>query len=623
MTASRADVFRHAAAAGVLAAVLTVGSPARAQTELPAPEPLSESQGLEVPQSLDAPLDLAPPGGLTGEGAQPVRSGNAAPAPPEGATPAFGGVSEGEAVQVQTLRAVGADSTGTMTEAQGGFGDAMWRGSDRQVVEELIARQGVPTGPAASDLLRRILLSAASVPAGDGQAGSFLETRVRALARAGRMADVDALVGGVAPGLKTQVTKRIEVDALLLAGDDARACTIAVTEQTADPNPYWTRILAYCQMLGGQSAEAELAVSLLRETGDSPPGFEALFQAMQAGQPVNVPALEDLSALQIAMIRTLGAGVAEGWTLPPVPAFWPALAHTASLPDALRAEACEAALTFGLIDRDAAKAVADTFVFDSAAVSGALTGAEIVGGALGRALLLRAAEGQTVATARAELIAKAWQLADSAAARTATARLFLPVIRNLPGSSELVWFAEYGLRAAISAHDSQAGARWLQMMAAGAVFRDDMKAALDRVLPLARLARVPGSDRWAAESFAAWRAAAEAAGVSLADQIWMLTALGASGERLAPADWTIAFSDGPESDTTGAYPGSGVLATVMAAGGQSRIGETATAALAVFGETRGTPAAGAAFAVSQALSQAGLDAEARALLLDAALGLGL
>ena len=586
---------------------------------------------IQAPSALEAPLELTLPGTVQGGAATPTTQGVGADsiqiAPPEGAVPAFGGVSNGESVQVQTLRAIGADSSGTLTEGQGGFGDTMWSGSNRAVIEALINRIGSPTGLTTASLTRRLLLSSASVPSGEGKAGDFLEVRVRGLARAGRMSEIDALVSGISPSLKTEVTKRIEVDAVLLSGDDARACAMATAEVTASPAPYWTLILAYCQILGGQGDEADLAISLLQETGDVSANFVVHFAALRAKQPIAVIDPSTLSALDLAMMRTAGVTATDDLQVPDTPAYWPALSRLEGLPNAVRATASEKALGLDLMTSDDVKQIIDGMAFDGALIANALTSVDDLQGPLGRALLFQTAQSQTVATARAELIAKALQTAQRDGVMVATSRLFLPLIQRLPGSSELVWFADFGLRAAIAAGRADGGARWLQMMTAGAVFRPEMKSALDLILPRARVARVPGSDRWSINSFAQWRAALLelAPDITLNEQVWMLTALTAAGDEMTPIDWLIALNE-PTTQDDGANalsPSAGVETALMAAGANQRVGETVAAALAAMTETRGQPGAASAFAMARALSEAGLDREARGLLLDVVLSKGL
>lgn len=84
----------------------------------------------QVPaQSLDRggrPLILAP-----------LPRTTEAPKPAPAETPAAEPLSSG-GVQAQPLQAIDANSVGTLSAAEGGFGEAMWRGTPRVLLERLL-----------------------------------------------------------------------------------------------------------------------------------------------------------------------------------------------------------------------------------------------------------------------------------------------------------------------------------------------------------------------------------------------------------------------------------------------------------------------------------------------------
>lgn len=545
--------------------------------------------------------------------------------PPASAVPEEGQTDStaGEDVQIQNIEAAGPDGAGLLNAAEGGFDETLWRGSARPAAEALLERIGPPKGLAAARLTRRFLLSTAPPPPGAGKPGVFLERRVRALARAGRMDDVAALAGSIPDNFKTAPTRRAEAEALLLAGQDARACAAAVSESAVDPGAaHWALMLAYCQVLGGQESEAELIVSLLRETGDTAPGFEGLFSAMLARRPVTVTSLNGVGPLELAMMRTVSARLPEDTALPESPALYPALVRMESLPAGLRARALEASLALDLMTPEAARAAADSMPFDDAAVADALTFAKRDKGALGRVLLLRAVGAQKGVLKRAELITQAMRLAVRDNAVTAAARLFTPFIRELPDDDPgLVRFAEHGLRAGLAARDYSGVARWLGLMDAGGVFLPDVKTAHDRLLPYARVAGATGV-RWGADSLEIWRQAApaDAPASGGADLAWFASVLSAFGEKVPPQVWAHALTQGADEGGAGLPGAAGGL--LPAAAEAQRAGETIAAALIVLSETGGDLDAGAAFALVRALRQAGLEAEARALIMDVAAAKG-
>lgn len=617
MTASRTDLFCPGFRPCGLWALLLAGFLAAAGPAGPAGA-----------QETAAPLELLP---LT------------PPAPEEEETEAQTGEDGGAGggVQVENLKAANPDGAGLLKAAEGGFGETLWRTSDRVAAGALLDRIGPPKGLAAARLTRRLLLSAAPPPPGPGEPGAFLERRLSALARTGRMDDAAALAGGVPDAFKTPVSRRIEAEALLLAGQDARACAIAAAEAADDPaSSYWALTFAYCQVLGGQENEAELAVSLLRETGDTTPAFEGLFAALRARRPVTAASLDNAGPLELAMMRTISAGLPDGAALPENPALYPALARMESMPADLRARALEAALAIDLITPEAALAAADSLPFDDSAVAGALTFAKKDSGALGRSLMLRAVRAQSASVKRAQLASQAMQLAARDGAVTGAARLFMPVVRELPGDDpELVRFAEYGLRAGLAAQEYGGAARWLALMDAGGVFLPDVKAAHDLLLPFARISGAEGV-RWTGASFPAWAAAARAAAgagtrTSTAGAGWIAAAMSALGQPLARSAWAEALAPAPESADAEAEPAAADTprkgpwglpgaagAALLTASAEGRTGETAAAALVVLSETGADLDAGATYAFVTALKNAGMEAEARALLMDIAAAKG-
>ena len=101
----------------------------------------------------------------------------------------------GELPVVEELTEVDPSVTGLLDDSNGGFGVEMWRGISRDRVEALLPRvPAANTSAVMQDLLRRLLLTTAAVPVGQGLAPSLLGLRVERLMAAGRIADVNELL---------------------------------------------------------------------------------------------------------------------------------------------------------------------------------------------------------------------------------------------------------------------------------------------------------------------------------------------------------------------------------------------------------------------------------------------
>jgi hypothetical protein len=119
------------------------------------------------------------------------------------------------------LQPIGPDAAGTLSSANGGFGDAMWQGTPRGLIERLLPQLPVATDSAAMQgLARRLLLSAAATPAAEGgKSGQLLAIRADLLMRMGAFDDLNALLAAIPQWTEDAALARIEADSRLLANE--------------------------------------------------------------------------------------------------------------------------------------------------------------------------------------------------------------------------------------------------------------------------------------------------------------------------------------------------------------------------------------------------------------------
>ncbi|MBX6324329.1 MAG: hypothetical protein IRY94_21160, partial [Rhodospirillaceae bacterium] len=264
----------RAPAALVLALVASL---AAAGTTLP-----TRAQGPEEPvgpPTLLAPAGEAPavpapatPSAAVGGGAPGPEGGTAAPAPETG-------------IAVQELGTAETDYGGPLQPGAGGFGLALWQGSQRARVTALLPRLPVSASPTMQQLARRLLLSAARPPEGPLDGPGLIGLRAERLFAMGRLDDARSLVAEVPSRYEDAAVGRVRLDLAWLARDLDRAC--AVVDAVSDPrqqDAYWQKSLIFCQLHRGQVREAQLGLELLREQGDDDPAFAALADRLAGGR---------------------------------------------------------------------------------------------------------------------------------------------------------------------------------------------------------------------------------------------------------------------------------------------------------------------------------------------------
>ncbi|MBF0248808.1 MAG: hypothetical protein HQL36_12195, partial [Alphaproteobacteria bacterium] len=447
--------------AAAIAAALAVALPAAAQ---------------DGPLELRPPVRLEPPrvGGSVAPAPAPATA-TASPALPESvAEPSFKpsvvgapGVRMGDgdilpapvmggAVEVLGLEAVSPDVAGALRPDEGGFGPDMWAGTDRRVIDSGLNALPVAQGsPAGRDLMRRLLLTGASVPAG-GEPGALIVKRAELLAAMGDFAGLHALLKA-APGRETlPELARIEADARLLTNDVARACALTAQEVRVRPTAYWQKLTVFCQALDGDAAGVSMGLALLEELGVQDPIFAQMADALaNHGKPPVVESLPRPDPLHLALARVVKATLPDDVISSNRPGVLRAIAITPNASVELRLEAAERAEMAGALDVDALRQLFASMPFTEDQLKAPLTEAAKLSGPMSRALLYRATLSQTVPVAQAEAVKRALELARDAGRYASSARAFLPQLTRVEPSRDLIWFAPEVIRALLVTRNHQ------------------------------------------------------------------------------------------------------------------------------------------------------------------------
>lgn len=518
--------------------------------------------------------------------------------------------SGGEArFEVRELNAPDPDAVGILDDRHGGLGSAMWGGTNAATVRRLLPRLPAGDSRVARALSRRLLLTAAAAPDKFGaDPVPLLDLRAERLAALGDSAGLAALLKSVPSGAVSPAVSRAKVESLLLAGDDKAACAELAARGLDDP-----RFKVFCALSGGKVLEANMALDLMRDRKDSDAAFLIAADAM-AGTPPP-PKLDKLGALTPLHVAAFRAAKIA---LPPevVPTLAPgALAAVVANPLnplELRLLAAERAEALGLVETDTLRRLYGELTFNAAEAQLAQSQGDRT--PRGRALLLRSIPAEPIPAARAGLIARVLAAATERGAFAATARLYAPLIADLAPTPDLAVSAPPLARALIAAGRNDLAGGWL------AVARTDPEAA-KAAKPVALLARLAGAsaDPAPIELPPADGLAADAA--SRRAEV-LLSLLSGVGEKVPPALWLASLRDPAIAPALVPRPALRVMA--RAAAEDVRIGETVLLTLVGLGD------GGLDRADPEMLNRAvthlrmvGLEREARALAVEAALANGL
>jgi hypothetical protein len=573
---------RLAAAALFFAAIC----PAAAQTEpAPVPEPL-------------APMQLTPP--------RPAEATPAAPGLETAPPPVLETGPTG--IQTETLAAVAPDSVGLLDPTTGGLPLDLWRGLTRTDI--FAALRDLPSGmrsPAQRALLRRLLLSAAVAPdatADDAAVPSLLATRITKLMSLGEIDAAADLAEAASGGGRDLGLARARIEALFVAGRLDKACAV---QPVPTLQGYNARVSAVCTLnasaQGGDKAQGKMALQAARQTGGADAAFLALGDAVLGTArgpaaaftptPFHIALYQIANATPPADMLKLGD---ETWVA--------ALPRFKALSASARANAAHNAAMKSLIGPAALGEIYAALKLkpeEATAALAAATPLDARGVIAHRSALAAATEPAKIAEAFEKLWPRLGDLAGTEAA------LFAQDLRLLSPETLPPMMTAKGALLFAAQGDEIEARRWMTAAESGGD-----PAALAAQWPVSVIAGMR------AASFAdlnGWIDAAAAAKPAAAERA--LAGIEALGEPVPNDTWRRLLANPPPPSPA---PPASILRALESAAEAGRIGEVASLSLQTLGAVGPAESHPTALAAAvRSLKAAGLDREARALALEAAL----
>ena len=289
----------------------------------------------------------------------------------------------------------------------------------------------------------------------------------------------------------------------------------------------------------------------------------------------------------------------------------------------LRLEAAERAHAIGALSATALSQLYESVPFTEDELTNALSIAADDYGPRARALLYRAAQLQAVPTARAEVLQRTWELSRQAGDFHTVVKVNLPLLMELAPSAELTWFAGGAARSLYAAGSAAEAWRWFDLARRHAPVNAEAAAAAVALWPLSYLADPDGEPGWDEALLAAWWSQTRAKSTEAELRATLLYGLFAAlGRNIDGVHWQPMLEIPSSND--GRLPAPALWHGLRTAAEAGRVGETVLYALIMLGDDG--PAGSHPIVLYHVLANlrlAGLEGDARALALEAAIGAGL
>ncbi len=601
--------------------------PPRAPAFLPA-TPRAAPQA--VPAPGPPPAELPP----SAETPPPVRAPLPAatlPAPPPSVRRSTPG-----AIEVGQPDPLDTESVGVLDAARGGFAPTIWEASERTLIERLIEDLPASATPAQRTIARRLLMTAARPPragapgagagAGAAPTSHFAAWRVERLWALGEVDGALDLARAIPGREQDEGLSRLLLDGAWLAGDTAGACAwirLQIERFAAIP---WQRGLIFCQAIQDQQPRAQLGLRLLREQAAPEDGaFDRLIAVLLGEARTAAVSLKGSTALHIAMLRVARQPVPADALANAPPAFLRAIADSPTASIEQRLGAAERAGAQGALAPEALARIYDQLPFKAEDIANAPRLAESDRTPRGRALLYRHARQQTSSVAQADALQRGGLLARARGDYPLFARAMAPMLAQIDPVPALAGFAADAVRALVLAGRLPEARVWYALARDEAAVSPLAAQAELLAWPLLRLADGAGAGDDAQIQLEFWRVAQsqhDAAGASARVRLLavLLRALDDPAADELESDPARPEPSGPARPD----PAGSLLLGMSAAAEAGRTGEALLLALAALGAERPgaqPPGAGRPEVLARViggLMAVGLEAEARALALEAA-----
>ncbi|HYD69641.1 hypothetical protein [Azospirillum sp.] len=601
MTASRADRAGNAPAPHRRRATPVATLIVALTTVLSAAAPLAAQQP-------GPPIRLVPtvPGADQPPPEPPLPSADPKPAPTNPA-PTNPIVPRPPPVRAEALAAADPDGDGVLDDRGGGLGIGLWRGLPRAELLRLLAALPPATpSPAARDLTRRLLLTAAAgpqpAPGEPPPPRRFAALKVEALARLGDPAAALRLAAVLPDALKDDAAARAVVDAQLL--QDALDCPKALALGTGFTDPYWKRLEVFCRARAGERSEALVALGALRAGGERDDAFLLLAEAMAGGTVPAVRVVKDPTPLSLAMLRALNLPVPPEAVAVDEPARLAAVARNAATDPVTRVGAAERAAGMLFLD---ARALAEAYQAAPARGDELLRLRDLAARDRGprvRGLVQQAFAGAMDGNRRMALAALALDLLDPPMLAGPAGAVVAAMLDSVTPNAQAAHLAPAAARLYTAQAREDAARRWLDL--AGRT------GGAARLWPLAaqwagHWAGPAGLQPWLDEALRTGDPAARARASGI------LALVQAQGVAV-PEDAWLAAADGGAPAGAGPAPDPALWARLKTAAAEGRTGETVLVSLALIGKLGPAGTAPVVMArIVAALRTVGLESEARAL----------
>lgn len=413
-------------------------------------------------------------------------------------------------IQIDELKELDVDSVGILDPSFGGLDKDMWGNSPRPLVITLLKQ--LPdqlSSKTLRDLKKRLLLSRVTSPGPNSNLKneSLIHIRQRALFNAGDLDNFRKLEEMIPTSYQNEELAKLSINVSFIVNDLDRACSQTKLWFERSQDKFWQKALIFCDALNSSWDKVDFGIQLLSELNeDSDSKFLSLIQSI-AGDMDTQPTLsiESIVPRDVAMLRSAQLELPEHelGSLPPW--LFKTYLESPGVTQQARIQIAEKAFNMGIIKRPMIARLYETISIQREDIDRAVSLTLSKNSSIPQVLLYRLALSQESIFGKAQAIQQTLSIAIRDNFISEMAELYKPLLKSIPVSSELSWFASDAALLHTINHDLEDAELWIKLAKSEAKLDGQSKLKWVKVWPLIRLLRGDRLLAWDSSMLKEWK----------------------------------------------------------------------------------------------------------------------
>jgi hypothetical protein len=403
-------------------------------------------------------------------------------------------------VEAAALGNIDPESIGLLSNAEGGLGADMWKGTSRTLIAKLFMAISLPTASKTlNSLAHRLLLTVASVPEGTTDSNqSLVSMRIEKLLALGMTEDAWKLAMLARPEQIDEITLRLVAEAALVSAQREDACTKLPEIVKSHNGVEWQKLMLVCQLRANDMKAAQLTLDLLHAQNVKDDIFFFVAEKNIMGSNKQLPRqLTPLKPLTLALLRLTDLPMPGEIYVHPDAALVPDLLAGKAREDVARIGLAERMAERGLLGSPELVAVYRSTVFPPEAIANAANSPE--SGPRLHALLYQAALQEKTVANRLIDAAKFMQSVSPALLNNVGGPALVDMIGDVPATPESNAVSGFVAHVYVLAGKNDTALEWVKLAKHAAVGMPSVAAELDSFWPQTVLAGLESESEYPAD----------------------------------------------------------------------------------------------------------------------------